>query len=443
MGAENLRALNTLSFIQLFPDPVGSRPGFERACELARASGDDWCFADARLNLAWSHQQMCDEHDEGERLRADVLPVAERNGYRDAVAWYWLQECWRPLMRGEADRFYELVERALAAAREVGEPVAEATGEFCIAWLELEQGHAAAALAREEATRALVVAAGAEMVLPAVELRLAEARAALGDLDGARAGLEPLVASGVDFGWSLAWSTFRLADVLRVAGDAPGAEIRAREALAISERISSRQIVAWSKETLALLFAGRGEYGEADSLLHDALALRIEYELLLNLPRTLDGLAEVAAGLESHEEAARILGVAQRTRADRGLVRWAPDDPRLEKLECALRSTLGDPAFEAAREAGASLTLEDAVAWIRRARGQRKRPARGWESLTPTELKVIGLVAEGLTNPQIGERMFISRGTVKVHVSHIFAKLGTSTRAELAAEATRRGTVTS
>jgi DNA-binding CsgD family transcriptional regulator len=169
----------------------------------------------------------------------------------------------------------------------------------------------------------------------------------------------------------------------------------------------------------------------------------MEHELFLNLPRTFDSLAEVAAGLDSHEEAARILGIAQRTRADRGLVRWAPDDPRLAELERTLRSTLGDEAFEAALDAGASLTLEDAIAWIRRARGGRKRPARGWESLTPTELKVIELVAEGLTNPQIGERMFISRGTVKVHLSHIFAKLGTSTRAELAAEATRRGTVAS
>jgi DNA-binding CsgD family transcriptional regulator len=51
---------------------------------------------------------------------------------------------------------------------------------------------------------------------------------------------------------------------------------------------------------------------------------------------------------------------------------------------------------------------------------------------------VIALVAEGLTNPQIAERMFISRGTVKVHLSHIFAKVGAGTRAELAAESTRR-----
>jgi DNA-binding CsgD family transcriptional regulator len=173
--------------------------------------------------------------------------------------------------------------------------------------------------------------------------------------------------------------------------------------------------------------------------LHDALGLRVEHELLLGLPRTLDGLAELAAGLESHEEAARILGVAQRTRADRGLVRWSPDDPRFAQLEEALRATLGNEAFDAARDEGANLTLDEAIAWIRRARGERKRPARGWESLTPTELTVIELVAEGLTNPQIGQRMFISRGTVKVHLSHIFAKLGTLTRSELAAEAARRG----
>ena len=60
-------------------------------------------------------------------------------------------------------------------------------------------------------------------------------------------------------------------------------------------------------------------------------------------------------------------------------------------------------------------------------------------SLTPTELRVVALVATGLTNPQIAERMFIARGTVKVHLGHVFAKLGVSTRAELAGQATKRG----
>ena len=71
--------------------------------------------------------------------------------------------------------------------------------------------------------------------------------------------------------------------------------------------------------------------------------------------------------------------------------------------------------------------------------GGRKRLATGWNSLTPTELQVVELVAQGLTNPEIGQRLFIGRGTVKTHLSHIFAKLNVSSRAELAAAASRRG----
>jgi DNA-binding NarL/FixJ family response regulator len=46
---------------------------------------------------------------------------------------------------------------------------------------------------------------------------------------------------------------------------------------------------------------------------------------------------------------------------------------------------------------------------------------------------VVDLVAEGLTNPQIGERPFLSRRTVQTHVAHVFAKVEVSSRAQLAA----------
>jgi transposase len=52
---------------------------------------------------------------------------------------------------------------------------------------------------------------------------------------------------------------------------------------------------------------------------------------------------------------------------------------------------------------------------------------------------VARLVAEGLSNPAVAEKLLVSRGTVKVHLSHIFTKLGIRSRAELAAEAARRG----
>jgi DNA-binding CsgD family transcriptional regulator len=53
-------------------------------------------------------------------------------------------------------------------------------------------------------------------------------------------------------------------------------------------------------------------------------------------------------------------------------------------------------------------------------------------------MKVVRLVAEGLTNPEIAERMFISRRTVATHVSDALAKVGVSSRVALAAEAARR-----
>jgi DNA-binding CsgD family transcriptional regulator len=75
---------------------------------------------------------------------------------------------------------------------------------------------------------------------------------------------------------------------------------------------------------------------------------------------------------------------------------------------------------------------------VRRPRSaSRRRPERGWESLTATEQRVTELASLGLTNPEIGTRLFISRRTVATHLSHIFAKLGISSRVELAAAAQR------
>ncbi len=68
-------------------------------------------------------------------------------------------------------------------------------------------------------------------------------------------------------------------------------------------------------------------------------------------------------------------------------------------------------------------------------RGQRARPARGWEALTPTEAKIAYLVARGQSNPDIAAELWLSRNTVQTHVSHILAKLGARSRAEIVREA--------
>ncbi|RJQ68875.1 LuxR family transcriptional regulator [Pseudonocardiaceae bacterium YIM PH 21723] len=74
-------------------------------------------------------------------------------------------------------------------------------------------------------------------------------------------------------------------------------------------------------------------------------------------------------------------------------------------------------------------------------RGPRAKHAKvrsGWDALTPAEAKVTELVAQGLSNPQIAARLFLSPRTVSTHVSHILAKLGLSSRIDVAREVSRR-----
>jgi DNA-binding CsgD family transcriptional regulator len=102
-----------------------------------------------------------------------------------------------------------------------------------------------------------------------------------------------------------------------------------------------------------------------------------------------------------------------------------------------IQESLGQKDFDAAWAEGAALSTEEAIAYAQRGRGERKRPASGWGSLTPTELDVVRLVTEGLGNKDIGVRLFISPRTVQTHLTHVYAKLGLTSRVQLVQEAGR------
>jgi DNA-binding CsgD family transcriptional regulator len=103
---------------------------------------------------------------------------------------------------------------------------------------------------------------------------------------------------------------------------------------------------------------------------------------------------------------------------------------------------------EAATFAGEAMHIYDAAGAYEdhsrtAALGFTKRPrARlsrtGWDSLTPTEVRVVDCVAKGMSNPAIADKLFVSRRTIETHVAHVFDKLGFSSRAQLAAEAVGR-----
>jgi DNA-binding CsgD family transcriptional regulator len=63
----------------------------------------------------------------------------------------------------------------------------------------------------------------------------------------------------------------------------------------------------------------------------------------------------------------------------------------------------------------------------------RRAAVTGVDSLTPAEHLVATLAAQGHSNPEIAQRLYVTRRTVETHLTHVYAKLGVATRADLAA----------
>lgn len=135
-----------------------------------------------------------------------------------------------------------------------------------------------------------------------------------------------------------------------------------------------------------------------------------------------DALARFVAGGLAYESA--------RTRLV--LARASTDTDRESAVSDARIALSAFDQLGAAREA-------DAAGALLRTLGERAARAapRGLPLLTRREREVLGLLGEGLSNPAISERLFLSRRTVEHHVSSVLRKLGLSSRAEAAALATR------
>jgi DNA-binding CsgD family transcriptional regulator len=193
-----------------------------------------------------------------------------------------------------------------------------------------------------------------------------------------------------------------------------------------------------SRRANALVARASRELTKSEGYVIEELAFVSRSGAVLFAPDALELLACLRSDIGAHEDVVRLVGGAVSGRERLGTVRvWERFFDADEAIAKA-HDALGRQAFEAAYNEGASMSIEDAVAYALRGRGSRQRPASGWESLTPAEHQVVDLVAEGLTNKQVAERLIMSPRTVSTHLSHVFAKLGVSSRSELTAEATKR-----
>jgi predicted ATPase/DNA-binding CsgD family transcriptional regulator len=393
---------------RFYTDLDGAR---ETALQAEALAGGEGFVADAGRALRGILCHLRDDHDGARALlreaAARLVEHGERGVGSTALAFWSGSE----LATGELERARALAEQAIAVAAPLADHLRIGMARSALALALGAAGDVPAGLAALEPVLPLLRGEGAAPFLPEVGRALGLLCLWAGDADEAERWLAAEAAS-TDGGlptYLAVRALPPLAAAQRLAG-------RPEEAAVTAARAAS---LARERDMPAVLAAALALQGEH----HEALAIRADHGLRPGVVESLEAIA--AEGTGSAEQDARLLAAAAAAREAMGL---------------PPRGAAGRPpaGLEEAWQAGATLSLDEAAAYARRARGSRRRPDSGWESLTTAEREVVRLATEGLTNPEIGARLFMSRSTVKAHLSHVYAKLGVANRTELAAAVANR-----
>ena len=372
-------------------DLIAARAAAEEGRDLADAIGDRLDSRRCRSYLGWPQLWQGDLAGAAAEFGA-VATEAELAHDVIQKAYSLAGQGFALAHQGDTSTARAAADAAIESASELGEIFA-GVGYAALTHAALAAGDAATAqTASEAAWQHLSVLPGSAAVLRANN---AEAALAGGDLVAARRWADDAVTTTT--GWQLMLALITRARVALAQGDV--------------------------------------EHAERDT--HDALARAAEDAAHLVIPDILECLAILAGDGGGHREAARLFGAADAIRERMGTVRFKIWDVGYEASVAAVRDALGEKDFESAWAEGAALSTEEAIAYAQRGHSERKRPASGWASLTPAELDVIRLVSEGLANNDIATRLFVSPRTVQTHLTHVYTKLGLTSRVQLAQEAAR------
>jgi predicted ATPase/DNA-binding CsgD family transcriptional regulator len=431
----------------------------------------------ARCLVMRSYQVFFRDFEECELVAREARVAAEAAGDAFARDWSWVME-------GYSQQTRNLHEAARASARIAHENSIARGDRFCAAFglginlfTTMVTGDVRAAVSLSDEVLALVRPLRDYFAVGTNSVNAGQVMVVAGDLESARRLVEPVVrsldqaedvdvvgfmiADGLRHLWagdlehavrilrrgvrrrrdgSLDWTGVRclpwLVGALRRLGQLETALASAEEGVRLA-----RHYRAPFEETLLLdelaLLTVPGDPARARDLLHQSLVRRTEFGLTTYLTHSLEALA----GLDVEQEvnlprAARLFGASQVARERMGYPVAPADRTTRQAVLDTLRSGL-DNEFDDHLAVGRTMSLNDAVTLAQRGRGSRDRPIQGWESLSPTEREVVELVTAGLSNPEVAARLFMSRSTVKTHLSRVYQKLGVANRTELAAFASK------
>jgi non-specific serine/threonine protein kinase len=314
----------------------------------------------------------------------------------------------------------------------------------------ISAGHAAQRLGRPEATayltRALAIASDVDAHREADALCLlgilAEDAGAYVDAEHrftrARARY-----GAVGDAWNRIVCDYHLGVVAYGHGDLQTARQRLEGAWAVASELDDRLVPMWCRDFLILIACDQRDTSRAVELLRaqcDPATPWDEHE-----PDILLATAGVVAiAVADAGRAARLLGAAAVVRNHQPLA--LPERITVARAIDSCRARLGDEEFQQNRELGRALTIDDARAEIDRLLGGElgvpavaPSVAPVEHGLTARELDVLRLLADGLTNHEIADALYVSRRTVATHVDHILTKLDARSRTAAVAYAIRNG----
>lgn len=224
-----------------------------------------------------------------------------------------------------------------------------------------------------------------------------------------------------------------------LAGEYEQAGAAQREMLVIIESRNARfhhSIALWDG---GLLDFCRGDLQRAAAQVLEALRLKRRWVShdRYNTAQCLELLSWTTAGEGRHQRAAVLLGAADSLCTDLGtpITSYLHLVARHDACERQIRAALGDATFAGAFDQGRKLGYEDALTYALEETGQ-PAPAACEDApvtLTRREREVAELVAQGLSNKEVANRLVISRRTAESHVDHILEKFGFTSRTQVAA----------
>jgi predicted ATPase/class 3 adenylate cyclase/DNA-binding CsgD family transcriptional regulator len=406
-------------------NPDASRKYLGDAIDLARSSGDlaNHCYFLSCLAVAMNIAG----HPKASQMAAEEgLRVAETIGdeftSRHCRIWLGVALAWK----GAVPQADSVVSGISDQARTVGERLLELFALTCESNSFAFQGDVASSRAKAKEAREVSLAMGGfhEDTMHVVSALTA---LAAGDGAEAKAACESATTQTVPQRALYIRALTPMTQALLSCGELAAARRWADDTVAMT--VGNYQMNALVARAHVALAQGEGDRAERDS--HAALALAAETGAFLHVAEALEALARSAPD----DHCARLFGAAAAARTAMGVVRWPVYSIGYDAAVAATREALGQQEFDSAWAEGAALSTEDAIAYARRGRGERKRPATGWESLTPTERDVVRHAAQGLGNKDIAERLFVSPRTVQTHLTHVYAKLGLTSRMQLVREA--------